>query len=130
MSNSSSIQPPIGKPLRLGKPMQLTSASHLLFRVGADIPLKALGSRVVDTSLTKTIGSVYDIFGPVENPFLSVKLHVSGEAGTIDSDCLSRSYFILLEQKRPGGKASRDNRRSTRTTTFTRSAKPTKPKRG
>ncbi len=130
MSNSSSINNPIGKPLRLGKPLQLTSASHLLFRVGADVPLKALGSRVVDTSMTKTIGSVYDIFGPVENPFLSVKLHDSGEAGTTDTDYLSASYFVLLEQRRPGGKSSHDARKFTRPTKFTKSARPTKPKRG
>ncbi len=124
MSNSSSINNPIGKPLRLGKALQLTNANHLLFRVGADVPLRLLGSRVVDTSMTKTIGTVYDIFGPVDNPFLSVKLHVSGEAGTTDTDYLSASYFVLLEQRRPGGRNSHDARKFTRPTKFTKSAKP------
>jgi rRNA processing protein Gar1 len=124
VSNSSSIHNPIGKPLRLGKPLHRTTADHLLFRVGADVPLKSLGSRVVDTSMTRSVGTVYDIFGPVENPFLSVKLHVSGEAGTTDTDYLSASYFVLLEQRRPGGKNSHDARKFTRPTKFSKSAKP------
>jgi rRNA processing protein Gar1 len=130
VSTSSSINNPIGKPLRLGKPLQLTGTNHLLFRVGADVPLKALGGRVVDTSMTRSVGTVYDIFGPVENPFLSVKLQVSGEARTTDTDYLSASYFVLLEQRRPGGKNAHDARKFTRPTKFTKSAKPTKPKRG
>ncbi|NMC08148.1 MAG: hypothetical protein GYA24_23280 [Candidatus Lokiarchaeota archaeon] len=125
VSTSSTIQPSIGKPIRLGKPLQRTSSNHLLFRVGADIPLRALNMRVVDTSMTNTIGSVYDIFGPVEHPFLSVKLHASREAGSTDTGYLSGSYFVLLEQRRPGGKTSHDARKITRSTTkFTKSAKP------
>jgi rRNA processing protein Gar1 len=124
VSTSSAINNPIGKPLRLGKPLQRTSSNHLLFRVGADISLRILNMRVVDTSMTKTIGSVYDIFGPVENPFLSVKLNVSGETRTTDTDYLSGSYFVLLEQRRPGGKTSHDARKFTRSTKFTKSAKP------
>ena len=130
MSTSSSINNPIGKPLRLGKPLHRTGTNHLLFRVGADISLRILNMRVVDTSMTRTIGSVYDIFGPVENPFLSVKLNVSGEAGTTDTDYLSASYFVLLEQRRPGGRNAHEARKFTRSTKFTKSARPTKPKRG
>jgi rRNA processing protein Gar1 len=88
----------------------------LLFRVGSDIPLKALGARVVDTTMTRTVGSVYDIFGPVDNPFLSVKLQEAGDSKNTDK--LSMSYFALLEQRRPGGKKTHDNRN------FNRSAKP------
>ncbi len=125
MSTSSSINNPIGKPLRLGKPLQRTNANHLLFRVGADVPLKSLGARVVDTSMTRSVGTVYDIFGPVENPFLSVKLQASGDAGTTtDTDYLSASYFVLLEQRRPGGKNAHDARKFTRSTRFTKTAKP------
>lgn len=101
----------------------------MLFRVGADVPLKSLGARVVDSSMTRNVGAVYDIFGPVENPFLSVKLHAPEDAGTTtDTDYLTASYFVLLEQRRPGGKnahdASKFTRKSTRSTRFTRAAKP------
>jgi rRNA processing protein Gar1 len=125
VSNSSAINNQVGKPIRLGKPLQRTSSNHLLFRVGADFPLRTLNMRVVDTSMTKSVGTVYDIFGPVDNPFLSVKLNESREAGTTDNEYLSGSYFVLLEQRRPGGKTSHDARKFTRSTTkFTKSAKP------
>ncbi|MEX2681162.1 MAG: H/ACA ribonucleoprotein complex subunit GAR1 [Candidatus Sigynarchaeota archaeon] len=124
MSTSSAINHSPGKPLRLGKPLQRTSADHLLFRVGADIPLKSLGERVVDSSMTNCVGTVYDIFGPVESPFLSVKLQDSGEArSTNDVDYLSASYFVLLEQRRPGGRNAKDARKFSKSTRFTKTAK-------
>nr|MDO8109018.1 hypothetical protein [Candidatus Sigynarchaeota archaeon] len=97
---SSSI-PQIGKPIKIGKPITKTASNHLLFRVG-DISSKIMGARVVDASMTATIGTVYDLFGPVENPFLSVKLQQSGN--TDNSDYFSTNYFAILEQKRPGTK--------------------------
>ncbi len=86
--------------------------------------MKSLGARVVDSSMTRSVGTVYDIFGPVESPFLSVKLQASGEVGTTtDVDYLSASYFVLLEQRRPGGKNAHDARKFSRSTKFTKTAK-------
>jgi rRNA processing protein Gar1 len=93
-----------GKPTKLGKPLQRTANNHLLFRVGGDISLRLLGARVVDSTMAKTVGTVFDIFGPVENPFLSVRLQGSKETGTTED--LSSSYFAILEQRRSGSKKS------------------------
>jgi len=92
-----------GKPTKLGKPLQRTANNHLLFRVG-DISLRLIGARVVDATMEKTVGKVFDIFGPVENPFLSVRLQGSDDASTAED--LSSSYFVLPEQKRSGSKKS------------------------
>ena len=70
-----------GKPIKLGKPLQRTANNHLLFRVG-DISLRLIGARVVDATMEKTVGKVFDIFGPVENPFLSVRLQGTEEMKT------------------------------------------------
>ncbi|HME51901.1 MAG TPA: hypothetical protein VKM55_06770 [Candidatus Lokiarchaeia archaeon] len=54
--------------------------------------------------MTTTVGKVFDIFGPVENPFLSVRLQGSADASTTED--LSSSYFAMPEQKRSGSKKS------------------------
>jgi len=92
-----------GKPIKIGRPLQRTANNHLLFRVG-DISLKLIGARVVDATMAKTVGTVFDIFGPVENPFLSVRLQRSEDASTTED--LSSSYFAMPEQKRSGSKKS------------------------
>lgn len=88
-----------GKPVKIGKPLQLTATKHLLFRIDTTVPAyKVLGGPVVDTSMTNRVGTVFDLFGPVDAPFLSVKLD---PRVPVDEGALSRSvYFVLQDRPR------------------------------
>jgi RNA-binding protein len=57
---------------RLGKAMHVSNSKNLI--VSAE-SLSRLGATVVDSNLEK-IGRVFDIFGPVKEPYISVKLSV------------------------------------------------------
>ena len=90
----------VGKPIKIGKPHQLTATRHLLFRIDNTVPAyKVLGAPVVDTSMTNRVGTVFDLFGPVDAPFLSVKLdpRVAGDAGSLSGSV----FFILQDPPRP-----------------------------
>jgi len=58
---------------RLGKAMHISDSKNLIVRAES---LSRLGAIVVDKNLEK-IGRVFDIFGPVKEPYISVKLGVS-----------------------------------------------------
>jgi RNA-binding protein len=57
---------------RLGKAMHISDSKKLIVRAES---LSRLGTTVVDNNLDK-IGRVFDVLGPVKEPYISVKLNV------------------------------------------------------
>ena len=57
---------------RLGKAIHISDSKNLIVHAES---LSHLGTIVVDKNLEK-IGRVFDIFGPVKEPYISVKLGV------------------------------------------------------
>jgi len=109
----SSANPQLGNPIKLGRPVQFTASNHLLFRIDEQkqkmmlegrSPQRLLGQPVVDSSFEKIIGKVYDIFGPVATPFLTVQL--SNEAAD-PAALIDASYFIRPEPARARYQQSR-----------------------
>ncbi|MHA1682088.1 MAG: hypothetical protein ACTSUE_14210 [Promethearchaeota archaeon] len=75
-------------------------------------PKKYLLGLPVANEEMEGIGKVYDLFGPVDEPFLSVS--ISKNRSFIDASTLtSSSYFVLFDQKqrgyRKGPRKSRKN---------------------
>lgn len=56
---------------RLGKILHLSKSRNLIGRLDKEIPLK-LGIQIVDSKL-KVIGTVQDVFGPVDAPYISIR---------------------------------------------------------
>ncbi|MHA2408332.1 MAG: H/ACA ribonucleoprotein complex subunit GAR1 [Candidatus Ranarchaeia archaeon] len=54
---------------RLGKVSHLSNSNHLILRTNTKIKPQ---SPVLDSHLTQ-IGKIYDVFGPVSNPYVSIK---------------------------------------------------------
>ena len=61
---------------RLGKVLHLSKSGRLVLR---SQDRARLGAKVVDQDL-KVIGTVFDVFGPIKNPYISVKASVSSPA--------------------------------------------------
>lgn len=60
---------------KLGKVLQVTRTGHLIVKPeDSDIPHQSL--EVFDDKL-KVVGKIYDIIGPVQSPFISIKINPS-----------------------------------------------------
>ncbi len=59
---------------RLGKPLHVSAAQNLILRAEGEAP--RIGETVFNDKL-KPVGVVYDIFGPVSKPYISIKPHES-----------------------------------------------------
>jgi len=57
---------------RLGKPLHITPRGNAIIQVNF---APRIGSKVV-TKEMKEVGQVFDVFGPVKSPYVSVKLNV------------------------------------------------------
>ncbi|MHA1792952.1 MAG: H/ACA ribonucleoprotein complex subunit GAR1 [Promethearchaeota archaeon] len=92
--------------IKLGKPIRFTKNHHLLFRIGKP-QLGLISFSVVDASMEK-VGKVYDLFGPVDRPFLSITIddNMAGESSTL----LEKNYFIIIERKRKKYKTRKKNK--------------------
>jgi len=55
----------------LGKPIHIAHSGLLILRTKA---VPKIGAVVVDEN-SKPIGTVFDVFGPVNNPFVAIKPH-------------------------------------------------------
>ncbi|MBD3186112.1 hypothetical protein GF325_04730 [Candidatus Bathyarchaeota archaeon] len=85
---------------KLGTPLRFTANNHLLFRIHKP------GSRVIGRSVAnekmEVIGKVHDLFGPINQPFLSVSL--KSKNNDISIARLTKSTFFLLHDNRQHGK--------------------------
>jgi rRNA processing protein Gar1 len=88
--------------MRLGTALHLLAQDRLVLRAGGPLPplkkLEALitQSIVMDEQMREQ-GSIQDIFGPVENPYVVVHLDEAPEDGT----SLLGQTFYYLEQRGP-----------------------------
>jgi len=57
---------------RIGRVMHVSNSKNLILRAET---LTGLGTRVADSEL-KEVGRVVDLFGPVDKPYVAVKLNV------------------------------------------------------
>ncbi len=57
---------------RLGRVLHISSTRNIILKAEN---LPRMGERVVDADL-KQIGTVYDIFGPISSPYISVKTNL------------------------------------------------------
>ncbi|MFX0098241.1 MAG: H/ACA ribonucleoprotein complex subunit GAR1 [Candidatus Hodarchaeota archaeon] len=81
---------------RLGTPLHLSANKHLIFRI--DNPNQnVIGLPVLDASMEAPKGTVLDLFGPVEKPFLSVAL--TGDKDTELNNLSQSTFFISLKEK-------------------------------
>jgi rRNA processing protein Gar1 len=80
---------------RVGAPLHLSANRHLIFRI--DNPNQnVIGLPVVDASM-ETRGTVFDLFGPVEQPFLSVA--ITGDKDIEQDHLVQSTFFISLGEK-------------------------------
>lgn len=56
---------------RIGRALHITSNKHIILKAEK---LPKIGCRVVDKD-QKPVGMVFDVFGPVSAPYISVKLY-------------------------------------------------------
>jgi rRNA processing protein Gar1 len=64
--------------MRLGKVLHLSKSGNLILRLeGSNLPVS--GSSVCDYKLTR-VGTVNSVFGPVKNPYLSIRPSVESPA--------------------------------------------------
>ncbi len=73
----------------LGKPSHISSQNHIIVR--ASFP-PSIGSRIVNES-NSLVGTVIDVFGPVDKPFVSIKPATSIEPSAI----LQQTLFVRDE---------------------------------
>ncbi|NVM28793.1 MAG: hypothetical protein HWN65_08115 [Candidatus Helarchaeota archaeon] len=60
---------------RINKVLHVSNQKHLIVRVAPNqINVLKIGQTVVTENLTK-LGRIFDIFGPVNHPFVSIKLN-------------------------------------------------------
>ncbi|MFW9850813.1 MAG: H/ACA ribonucleoprotein complex subunit GAR1 [Candidatus Thorarchaeota archaeon] len=66
---------------RLGKVLQVTKSASLIVQTDKTPPL---GAKVVDKKAQR-VGKIQDVFGPVKNPYISIRFHSksSEEAGKL-----------------------------------------------
>ncbi|MHA1846439.1 MAG: hypothetical protein ACTSXU_02205 [Promethearchaeota archaeon] len=55
-----------------------------------------IGKRVVD-EMMKERGIVFDVIGPVNSPFITVKLRAKDQPSTAD---LTSNFFVIVEKRR------------------------------
>jgi len=65
---------------RIGKVLHVTSDRNIILKVGNHA---RIGDKVVDENL-KPIGKIFDIFGPVSSPYVSVKTDTKNLDSFID----------------------------------------------
>lgn len=78
---------------RLGKPLHLSAHGDLIIRV--DYTPK-IGSKVVTKDL-KEVGRVFDVFGPVKAPYVSVKPQVET---SVAEKLVDEVLYELVEKKK------------------------------
>ncbi|MHA1732432.1 MAG: H/ACA ribonucleoprotein complex subunit GAR1 [Promethearchaeota archaeon] len=91
------------------------SPQHLILRAGGPLAanlrdLPRLGSKVVDSGL-KAVGTIHDIFGPTEMPFVSVKTPRTGK--TLESFQTRRGEPMYVEKRRTANKRRKRSKRFT-----------------
>lgn len=79
---------------RLGKPLHLSAHGDLIIRV--DFTPK-IGSKVITKDMEE-VGKIFDIFGPVKTPYVSVKPQV--EPSTAEKLVDEVLYELVDEKKR------------------------------
>ncbi|MBS7616488.1 H/ACA RNA-protein complex protein Gar1 [Candidatus Bathyarchaeota archaeon] len=77
--------------IRLGQVLHISSAKNIIVKV-ENTP--KIGETVIDENL-KTIGEVFDIFGPVTSPYASVKPKISKPEVLIN-----KTLYVLPSKKR------------------------------
>jgi len=76
---------------RLGKVLHLSNSRKLILRTKVKVKTgtEALGAK------KKSIGTIFDIFGPVTNPYISIKPSISNPERYI-----GRTLYILSTQEK------------------------------
>jgi len=85
---------------RLGKVLHVSSSGNLI--VHADIAPE-IGSKIVDEKL-KEVGSVYDVIGPVDHPYVTVRPVEKSEA----EKYVGKTLYILNGKGERRGKRKSD----------------------
>nr|MDO8078497.1 Gar1/Naf1 family protein [Candidatus Freyarchaeota archaeon] len=78
---------------RLGKPLHLTARGDLIFRVNFT---PRIGSKVV-TKKGKEVGRIFDVFGPVKTPYVSVKPQVDPD---VAESLVGEVLYELVDRKK------------------------------
>ena len=76
---------------QLGKVLHVSAAHNIILRAEGEPP--RVGETVVNSHL-KPVGIVYDVFGPVSQPYVSVKPRVS------ESSCAKQVLYVLSSKLR------------------------------
>ena len=85
---------------RLGRVLHISSSRHLILR--AEISPK-IGNKVIDENL-KTVGTVFDVFGPVSSPYVSVKTTTSEPQHLIERTVYTIPSARRRKEKRKYGR--------------------------
>jgi rRNA processing protein Gar1 len=75
---------------RLGRALRISPSRNIIIKVEA---VPRIGERVVDENL-KAVGKVFDVFGPVSSPYVSVKPTIQ------EPEKLTNKLLYVLPSKR------------------------------
>lgn len=76
---------------QLGKVLHVSALHNIILRAEGNLP--RIGETVVNNHL-KPVGIVYDVFGPVSKPYVSVKPRVS------EASCAKQVLYVLSSKSR------------------------------
>jgi len=86
---------------RIGRALHVSSNKNIILKAET---LPKLGDRVVDQNL-RSIGTVFDLFGPVSSPYVSVKTDVEEPHRYVDQ------ILYAVPSKPPRGKRGKRRKR-------------------
>jgi RNA-binding protein len=83
---------------RIGKVLHVTSDRNIILKAENRAQI---GDRVVDENL-KPVGKIFDIFGPVSSPYVSVKVDTENSHSFID-----RNLYVIPSKNLRKGRGKR-----------------------
>ena len=84
---------------RIGHVLHVSSSRHIILKA-ENVP--RIGDRVLDEKL-KSVGMVFDVFGPISSPYVAVKPNIQ------DPQSLANRVLYVVPSK-PGRKARKKKR--------------------